>query len=361
MNILGRQLAEWLGRHRARRLFVALGIVVAVSATAVAKPDITQLSAGTIEVKSVPLDGFTGRNPGQTTFGRLTWRGGLRLTSASDYFGGISGLVIAADGRQIVAVADSGSWLRARLTYQGERLAGLADVEVGPLTALKGKPLARPGDRDAEAIALVSGTTAQGDLLIAFEQNRRIGHFTIGKDGIAAPGSYLTLPPEVRKLSGNKSLESVAVIAAGPLAGSVVAFGERSFGGTDGDLPGWIIGKKGSKAITLEDIAGFDVTDMAPLPDGGLAVLERRFRWSEGVQMRVRRIAPAELTAGGMIEGEVLFTGDQAFTIDNMEGIAAHQGANGETILTLISDDNFSPLQRTLLLQFAITDEAATQ
>jgi hypothetical protein len=40
--------------------------------------------------------------------------------------------------------------------------------------------------------------------------------------------------------------------------------------------------------------------------------------------------------------------------IDNMEGIAAHRAASGETILTLISDDNFSLLQRTLLMQFAL-------
>ena len=42
-----------------------------------------------------------------------------------------------------------------------------------------------------------------------------------------------------------------------------------------------------------------------------------------------------------------------------MEGIAAHRAASGETILTLISDDNFSPLQRTLLMQFALPRQAA--
>jgi hypothetical protein len=43
-----------------------------------------------------------------------------------------------------------------------------------------------------------------------------------------------------------------------------------------------------------------------------------------------------------------------ALNIDNMEGVAAHRSASGETILTLISDDNYSPLQRTLLMQFTI-------
>jgi hypothetical protein len=40
-----------------------------------------------------------------------------------------------------------------------------------------------------------------------------------------------------------------------------------------------------------------------------------------------------------------------------MEGIALHRNASGETILTLISDDNFLPFQRTLLLQFALVGE----
>jgi hypothetical protein len=33
-----------------------------------------------------------------------------------------------------------------------------------------------------------------------------------------------------------------------------------------------------------------------------------------------------------------------------------HRAANGETILTLVSDDNFSVIQRTLLLQFALVE-----
>jgi hypothetical protein len=39
-----------------------------------------------------------------------------------------------------------------------------------------------------------------------------------------------------------------------------------------------------------------------------------------------------------------------------MEGLAVHQ-SGGDTVLTLVSDDNFSPLQRTLLLQFTLAGE----
>jgi hypothetical protein len=42
------------------------------------------------------------------------------------------------------------------------------------------------------------------------------------------------------------------------------------------------------------------------------------------------------------------------YRIDNMEGIAVSE-VNGETRLTVVSDNNYRPeFQRTLLLQFAL-------
>ena len=44
--------------------------------------------------------------------------------------------------------------------------------------------------------------------------------------------------------------------------------------------------------------------------------------------------------------------------IDNMEALGVHTDAKGQTVLTLMSDDNFNGfLQRTLLLQFTLTGE----
>ena len=58
-----------------------------------------------------------------------------------------------------------------------------------------------------------------------------------------------------------------------------------------------------------------------------------------------------------MVDGTPLIVADLAYQIDNMEGIAVHRNAAGETIVTLVSDDNFSVLQRNLLLQFALVVE----
>ena len=39
-----------------------------------------------------------------------------------------------------------------------------------------------------------------------------------------------------------------------------------------------------------------------------------------------------------------------------MEALSVHRGADGRVVLTLMSDDNFNPFQRTLLLEFELRD-----
>ena len=53
-----------------------------------------------------------------------------------------------------------------------------------------------------------------------------------------------------------------------------------------------------------------------------------------------------------MLQGREIAELRAPLTLDNFEGIAVHQLSDGTNRLTLISDDNFSPLQRTLILQF---------
>ena len=80
----------------------------------------------------------------------------------------------------------------------------------------------------------------------------------------------------------------------------------------------------------------------------------RDSRYNDGIKMRVRRIGASELRRGVVIAGEILLEAHDNLNIDNMEAIAAHRSAAGETVITLMSDDNFSPLQRTLIMQFAL-------
>ena len=107
--------------------------------------------------------------------------------------------------------------------------------------------------------------------------------------------------------------------------------------------------------LQLQDIDGFNITDAVGLPDGGLLVLERYFRWTEGVKMRLRRLSIADVMPGARSTGRTLLQVDASHDIDNMEGIGLHRDAKGALVVTLISDDNFNHLlQRNLLLQFTL-------
>ncbi|MGV1013762.1 MAG: esterase-like activity of phytase family protein [Methyloceanibacter sp.] len=301
---------------------------------------------------AIPID-FDRDNPDRKKFGKLIFLSGLNLFAKSRHFGGYSGLVLDASGTSLLAVSDAGTWLRAGLDYDGRKLKGLSKAVIGPILGKDGKPLRRVSERDAEALALTSGDLRQGTALVAFERQHRIMRYPFTLKSFGPPVGSVPLPPQTKKMSSNRGIEAIAQIDTGPLKGTLVAFAE-GLTDTKGNLQGWLIGGPRSGPITLKRIGGFDITDAAPLPDGGIVVLERRFRYSEGVKMRVRRIAARELKSGALIAGEVLLEAHDNLNIDNMEAIAAHRSRSGETVLTLMSDDNFNPFQRTLIMQFAL-------
>ena len=70
--------------------------------------------------------------------------------------------------------------------------------------------------------------------------------------------------------------------------------------------------------------------------------------------MAVRRFAIADIASGKPVIPELLLEATAPlYVIDNMEAIALCE-RQGETRVTLMSDDNFnSPVQSTILLQFA--------
>jgi hypothetical protein len=204
-------------------------------------------------------------------------------------------------------------------------------------------------------MTLFDGDTRQGTAYVSFERKHRIARYPFTAERFGPPAGTIPLPAGAKAMSVNRGIEAMAVIRAGKLKGTLVAFAE-GLADRSGNLPGWLIGGPTPGGIVLKRLGGFDITDAAPLPDGGIVVLERRFRFSEGIKMRIRRIAAGELKRGALIAGEVLLEADDSLNIDNMEAIAAHRAGSGETVLTLMSDDNFSALQRTLIMQFTLPE-----
>lgn len=351
-----------LGNHRGRRLRLPIGFAIVLAAGAGiafgdSKPSTVNLATAPITVDARPLAGFDRLKREETRFGKLTWRGGLVLTSPSEFFGGWSGLVIGADGRDFLAVSDAGTWMSGTLTYNDKGLpAGMTGVKLGAIQSKSGDPLSRKSDRDAEGLTLIEGTPAKGGVLISFERKHRIARYDIDADGLSPARGKVSLPKSAGKMQKNGGFEAVAVLRGGPRKGKLVAFSESMRDG-DGNYVGWIWeGKDRPRKFYLTNDGDYDITDAAPLPDGGLLVLERRFRLSEGVRMRLRLIRAQQLRPRQVIDADILVAADGVNEIDNMEGLAAHAGPGGEIIVTMISDDNFNHrLQRTILLQFALS------
>ncbi len=303
-----------------------------------------------IDIQARPLAGFEVRDSSRRQFGLLEFRGGLVLSSSFRHFGGISGLQVQPDGARFIAITDRGWWLRGRLVYDGTRPAGIADAEMAQMIGSDGRPMAARGWYDTEALAQDGGT-----LYVAVERVHQIVRFNYGRDGLRARAATIAVPAAFKSLPNNRGIESLVFVPRGlPLAGTLIAISERALDKA-GNIRGFLLGPKPG-TFTVTRIADFDISDAALLPSGDLLLLERKFSWTGGLWIRLRRVAMAEIRPDAVIEGAAVIEVDLGYEIDNMEGLCVHRGAGGETVLTLISDDNFSIIQRTLLLQFTLAE-----
>jgi len=278
----------------------------------------------------------------------LTYRGGLEVRSDDDRFGGISGLMVAEDGASLMAVTDTGHWLTASLSYRDGDLSGISDLTLAPLRDPDGASVAgskRLGD--AEAMTALP----DGRIAVAFERRHRVWAYDVTAKGFDAAAQPIRISPQLKDAVNNKGLEALASLPDG----SLLAITEATMA-ADNEIAGWRVIDGTATDVNLKRIPPFDLTDMALLPSGDLLTLERRFSTLGGVGAQIRRIPASALEDKGPLDGDILYRSSAGQTVDNMEGIAVRETPDGRTLVYVVSDDNFNPLQRTLLLMFELTD-----
>lgn len=310
----------------------------APAVTATARP--IQVSASAIALN--PED------PSQTRVGRLQFLAGFVLSSDDATFGGLSGLLV--EGDRALMISDRGDWFLARLSHDATgRLTGIADVRVAPMLGIGNEKIAHSRSRgDAEAVARL----ADGRLLVSFEQRHRLWIYAPGDDPANARPTSIGAPLAVIRGKPNGGIEAVEEIEPGRL----LALSE-TLRSPEGDLVGFYIGYSGRRLETLRVAAdgAFVPTDLARLPSGDVLLLERRFSYLGGVASQVRLIPKAQLNVLRLRPKPVARL-ERPLNIDNFEGLAVSE-RGGETLVYMVSDDNFSVLQRTLLLQFRLLPE----
>ncbi|HTB00698.1 MAG TPA: esterase-like activity of phytase family protein [Bradyrhizobium sp.] len=304
-----------------------------------------------IEVRARPLPSFDNSDHSRVRFGKLEYRSGLVLTSAFQGFGGLSGLRLDAKGERFISFSDKGSWFTGRIVYSGRAMTGLDDVEAAPMLGPDGRPITAHGMFDSESIAL------DGSIVyIGLERVNKVLRFDFSKGFTRSRGEEFPMPPAVKKLPFNKGLEALVFVPKGfALAGTLIAISERGLD-PQGNLIAFLVGGPTPGQFSVRRTESFDVSDAVLLPSGELLLLERKFSLLAGIGIRIRRIALNSIMPGAVVDGPSIFDADLGQEIDNMEGIDAHVTPEGDTVLTMVSDDNFSLIQRTLLLQFALVE-----
>jgi len=311
------------------------------------------LAPRAIAVAARPIPAFDRRDPQLRQFGRLTYQSGLVLTSSERQFGGLSGIRVDAAGERFIALSDHGWWFTGRIVYSGGAMSGLTEVETAPLLNARGRPIwERPDWYDSESIA-IDGSV----VYVGLERVNQILRYDFAKGFTRARGEIVPVPPAVGSLPDNKGLEALVFVPrggqGGALGGTLLAFSERGLD-DDGNLLAFLIGGLSPGQFSVRRSEDFDISDAVLLPSGELLILERKFFFASGLDVRIRAIALSTIAPGAKVDGEVIFRASLAQQIDNLEGIAAHVSPTGETVLTLVSDDNFMLWQRSLLLQFTL-------
>lgn len=264
------------------------------------------------------------------------YAGGLVLTSKdTERLHGLSDLVVLPDGR-MVSQSDEGDLVRGRIVLDAAgRLTGVAEATFERLNGLDGQALPTgKSESDAEGLAL----WPNGDLMISFERHHRIWVYPAGG------GPPHDVPHPDAPFPNNQGMEALALDPAdGPDAYRV---------GREDTRETWVCRLAGgcTKSFSVPGVGEGWLTSARAMPGavlpGGWVFLLRDYNpLTQAVTVRIR-ITDA---AGRTVDTHLIAA---PATVDNFEGVSALANPDGSVRLYLVSDDNFSSRQRTLLLAF---------
>ncbi len=285
-------------------------------------------------------------SPAKRRIGALIYERGYRLRSTDPAFGSFSSLIV--DGDRFTLLSDGGNIVRFRLDSNG-RVSDrkFADLPDGPGIGWE------KSDRDSESM---TRDPATGTVWVGFENSNAIWAYT---PDLSRALRHET-PPAMRKWPVNGGAEAMARLHDG----SFIVLSEAA------DWPG----SKGRAVIGIRfdgdptrasrrgfrfgyrPPAGYKPTGIAELPDGRLLVLNRRFRVTSGFRVALTLVDRRAISPGKIATGRTLARFAPPALSDNYEGIAVVRESTGHIAVWIVSDDNQSSLQQSLLLKFRLDD-----
>jgi hypothetical protein len=270
--------------------------------------------------------------------GPFTLEAAWHLTSKNNHFGGYSALLYRPDG-SLLAGSDAGRLLRLEAgdgaNYWSGTFRAFAEAE----------------KRDKRDVDLESMTQnlETGTIWAAYEGSNAIDRYR----DLAQIGTRAQ-PAEMAGWSDNSGPEAMMRLDDGRFI--VLAEQRSRFGGDSheallfADDP---LKDEEPLVFSMATPNGMRPVDMTLTPSGKALILLRDHNWIVPPRWSIALALadPTQIEAGENWEVEVLARLDSPIPIDNFEGIALDQRTDKGCDLWLISDDNFSKFQRTLLLK----------
>lgn len=283
-------------------------------------------------------------SPQRRRVGALTYAGGLTLRSADPHFGGLSALAWAGDG-VMLALSDRGDILRFQVKSRTPQHIAVGSVEIFPLRDSQGR-IGHKSERDSEAMLLDAAT---GHIWIATERFNRLYRYDLR--ALAAPARAEHVIPESQQWPNNGGPESLARLPDGRLLviSEEPPAAQHSSQGLVLAADSW---DKAALRFRYHPPEGFRPTDALVVDDQWMLVLHRHFSLMQGVRAQIALVRLADIREGADVRPQIIAELSRPLSVDNMEGLAIERLQDGRFYLWLVSDDNFSPLQRTLLLRF---------
>ncbi len=253
-------------------------------------------------------------------------------------FGGMSGLVVGGGGKDLWAVSDRGTLWHAMIERDADgHIAGIRTLWHDRFLDNQGKPVSGFTE-DLESIA----AGPDGRFYVGYESYTRV-------TGLHPPDMRPEALNNFERFKAhwdNQGIEGLARRADGTLL-AVIEKRDDEMGGYPTYLGRGKVWKAGP---ILRTDAGFGASDAAFDEDGTLWLLERRLTWLGQFEVRISTCPDAE---AGAVECREVMRAPPG-TLGNMEGVALWRDESGRRFLSLISDDNFSMLSSTAIVEYEI-------
>ena len=293
-------------------------------------------------------------DPARRRLGGLTYLGGAVLRSRDPAFGGYSSLAVTGSvsgpGAQVTLLSDGGNIVRFRMGNDWRPAAlRFARLPGGP-----GRGWSKR-DRDSESLTIDPATQTGW---VGFEYWNAIARY--GAEGRTPLVRFegMVTPRAIADWPDNGGAETMLRLRDGRF----VVISETARPGAAAG-----VGRAGRRAVlfagdplttrsvgfTYVPPAGYSPVDAAQLPDGRLIVLHRAFAAPFAFSNSIAVVDTRAIRAGAVVRARVIARLAAPLVHDNFEGIAVSRDG-ADTLVWIVSDDNETVLERTLLLKFRL-------